>query len=41
LAIQNAGEYSRSEEPLIPIRRAETLDDLFATLDLSALPGFK
>ena len=29
-----------SDGPILQIRRAETLADLFATLDLDALPGF-
>ena len=31
----------RPDGSVIQIRRAETLDDLFATLDLSALPDFE
>ncbi len=30
----------RTDGSIVPIRRAETLDDLFATLDLESLPGF-
>ena len=31
----------RPDGSVVQIRRAETLDDLFATLDFGALPGFR
>lgn len=33
--------FLRSKGSVVQIRRAETLDDLFATLDLPALLDFK
>ena len=38
--LRSAELLLRPDGTVIPIRRAETLDDLFATLDFSALPDF-